>query len=288
MAFKLKSPFNNGNNKSKTPQVDKYIKINERVSKKPTITEKANYAMEGIMNMMTVPLTGQTVQERRKKYQSEEADKKERAEARKSISPVNAYIDDSDRKSIMQVGRNYIEPKSIITADGVTTSLTQDDKIQSKGIDFSDFDYSPNEKEESSNEEEKTDNSPVEMKKKQLTKTGSGKAHNMSAFNYNQEQLMANISGSEDQPTREDVEAMKALINLQDGQSPFNQNGGPGDKKQIKKGVKKKLLTTPMTAEQKIKYENAVKAYQDSTESWIQGKGPEPMVPDYTSFKKSK
>ena len=86
MAFKLKSPFNNGNNKSKTPQIDKFMKMNERVSKKPTITEKANYAMEGIMNMMTVPLTGQTVQERRKNINLKKQIKK------KELKRENLYL----------------------------------------------------------------------------------------------------------------------------------------------------------------------------------------------------
>tara|TARA_R100000664_G_scaffold18986_2_gene28090 strand:+ start:132 stop:1457 length:1326 start_codon:yes stop_codon:yes gene_type:complete len=392
MAFKLKSPFNNGNNKSKTPQADKYMKMNERVSKKPTITEKANYAMEGIMNMMTVPLTGQTVQEHRKKYQSEEADKKERAEARKSLgyskSPVNAYMDDADASKLKQVqhSSSYTGPKNMITADGVNTQLTQDDKITTVGGDdpFSGYSkdafkkkneddtpvptdaemkntfdqflfdnkeeldkleqdakdaekrkqplypsekvqkrrttsmrnpkdqlvdvdkYRKKQKEKEKREQayqatpgpsfdkkEYNDNPPFMMKKKQLTKTGAGKAHNMSALHYNQEQLMSSLSGAGDQPSQADLDAMKALLSLQNSEgmssSPMNQNGEPGDPpaKREKKmeGVEKKLLTTPMTAEQQARYDQAVKAYQDSTESWIQGKGPEPMVPDYTSFK---
>ena len=364
MAFKLKSPFNNGNNKSKTPQADKYMKMNERVSKKPTITEKANYAMEGIMNMMTVPLTGQTVQEHRKKYQSEEADKKERAEARKSLgyskSPVNAYMDDADASKLKQVqhSSSYTGPKNMITADGVNTQLTQDDKITTVGGDdpfsgyskdafkkkneddtpvptdaemkntFDQFLFDNKEEldklEQDAKDAEKRKQplypsekvqkrrttsmrnpkdqlvdidkyrkSPVKMKKKQLTKTGAGKAHNMSALHYNQEQLMSSLSGAGDQPSQADLDAMKALLSLQNSEgmssSPMNQNGEPGDPpaKREKKmeGVEKKLLTTPMTAEQQARYDQAVKAYQDSTESWIQGKGPEPMVPDYTSFK---
>jgi len=364
MAFKLKSPFNNGNNKSKTPQADKYMKMNERVSKKPTITEKANYAMEGIINMMTVPLTGQTVQEHRKKYQSEEADKKERAEARKSLgyskSPVNAYMDDADASKLKQVqhSSSYTGPKNMITADGVNTQLTQDDKITTVGGDdpfsgyskdafkkkneddtpvptdaemkntFDQFLFDNKEEldklEQDAKDAEKRKQplypsekvqkrrttsmrnpkdqlvdidkyrkSPVKMKKKQLTKTGAGKAHNMSALHYNQEQLMSSLSGAGDQPSQADLDAMKALLSLQNSEgmssSPMNQNGEPGDppaKREKKmKGVEKKLLTTPMTAEQQARYDQAVKAYQDSTESWIQGKGPEPMVPDYTSFK---
>jgi hypothetical protein len=60
------------------------------------------------------------------------------------------------------------------------------------------------------------------------------------------------------------------------GTYPTQQSGGSKDKT---------LLTTPMTDEQKKKYDAAVNAYKDSTESWIQGKGPEPTPPDYTSFK---
>ncbi len=53
----------------------------------------------------------------------------------------------------------------------------------------------------------------------------------------------------------------------------------PSDKKP------KDLRTTPMTAAQKKKYEEAVQSYKDSTASWVSGKGPEPKLPDYDSFK---
>ena len=282
MAFKLKSPFNNGNNKNKTPQIDKFMKMNERVSKKPTITEKANYAMEGIMNTMTVPLTGQTVEERRRKYQSEEADKKERAEARKSISPVNAYMDDADTRKLKQAqhSSSYTGPKNMITADGVNTQLTQDDKITTVGGDdpfsgyskdsfkkkneddtpvptdaemkntFDQFIFDnkeeldkleqdaqnrkkplyPSQKVEKRTwdnmrpgkdqliDVDKYRNSPVKMKKKQLTKTGAGKAHNISALQYNQEQLMSGLSGASDQPSQADLDAMKALLSMQNSE----------------------------------------------------------------------
>ena len=45
--------------------------------------------------------------------------------------------------------------------------------------------------------------------------------------------------------------------------------------------------TIPMTPAQKKKYDLAVEDYKDSTASWIGGKGPEPKVPDYSSFKKA-
>ncbi len=65
---------------------------------------------------------------------------------------------------------------------------------------------------------------------------------------------------------------------------PMQRNGGPGDKNKTKKD--NNLLTTPMTAKQQAMYDQAVISYKDSTNSWIQGKGPEPKIPIYTSFKK--
>jgi hypothetical protein len=45
-----------------TPEIDKFMKMNERPRKEPpTITEKANMAVKGIMNMVTIPLTGKSV-----------------------------------------------------------------------------------------------------------------------------------------------------------------------------------------------------------------------------------
>jgi len=45
-----------------TPEIDKYMKMHERPRKQPpTITEKANIAIEGIANMVTIPLTGKSV-----------------------------------------------------------------------------------------------------------------------------------------------------------------------------------------------------------------------------------
>ena len=70
------------------------------------------------------------------------------------------------------------------------------------------------------------------------------------------------------------VQAIGAL------KSAAKNNGDP-------KKEDKKLLTTPMTDEQRAKYDQAVKDYKDSTTAWIAGKGPEPKIPDYTSFKKS-
>lgn len=65
--------------------------------------------------------------------------------------------------------------------------------------------------------------------------------------------------------------------------SPGMYGKGPSQNKDPKD-----LRTTPMTDAQKKKYEEAVQSYQDSTATWISGKGPEPKVPDYDSFKLSK
>jgi hypothetical protein len=46
-----------------------------------------------------------------------------------------------------------------------------------------------------------------------------------------------------------------------------------------------KIKTTPMTEWQQSQYDKAVDSYKDSTESWIQGKGPKPQTPEYQSFK---
>jgi hypothetical protein len=54
---------------------------------------------------------------------------------------------------------------------------------------------------------------------------------------------------------------------------PMQQNGGPGDKEKI-------------TAKQQAMYDQAVISYKDSTNAWIQGKGPEPKIPIYDKFKK--
>ena len=269
-------------------------------------------------------------------------------------SPFNAYMDDADTSKLRQAqhSSSYTGPKNMITADGVNTKLTQDDKITTVGGDDPFTGYSkdsfkkkngddtpvptdaemkntfdqflfdnkeeldkleqdiqnrkkplyPSEKVEKrrttsmrnpkdqlvdvdkyrkqKEEEEKalklqddsiaknfSPKSPF-MKKKQLTKTGAGKAHNMSALQYNQEQLMSSLSGANDQPSQADLDAMKALLSMQNSEgmssspmnmksyseqrtrmmenlnqgikdlgkgmqgSPMNQNGGPGDLKQ--------------------------------------------------------
>jgi len=177
-------------------------------------------------------------------------------------SPFNAYMDDADTSKLKQVqhSSSYTGPKNMITADGVNTQLTQDDKITTVGGDDPFSGYSkdtfkkkngddtpvPTDAEmkntfdqflfDNKEELDKLDQdakdaqkrkqplypsqqvqkrtttsmrnpkdqlvdidkyrkSPVKMKKKQLTKTGAGKAHNMSALQYNQEQLMSNLSG---------------------------------------------------------------------------------------------
>jgi len=213
-------------------------------------------------------------------------------------SPFNAYMDDADTSKLKQVqhSSSYTGPKNMITADGVNTQLTQDDKITTVGGDDPFSGYSkdtfkkkngddtpvPTDAEmkntfdqflfDNKEELDKLDQdakdaqkrkqplypsqqvqkrtttsmrnpkdqlvdidkyrkSPVKMKKKQLTKTGAGKAHNMSALQYNQEQLMSNLSGAGDQPSKEDLDAMKALLSMQNNQgmqgSPMNQNGNP-------------------------------------------------------------
>ena len=212
-------------------------------------------------------------------------------------SPFNAYMDDADASKLKQAqhSSSYTGPKNMITADGVNTQLTQDDKITTVGGDDPFSGYSkdafkkkneddtpvptdaemkntfdqflfdnkeeldkleqdiqnrkkplyPSQKVEKRTwdnmrpgkdqliDVDKYRNSPVKMKKKQLTKTGAGKAHNMSALQYNQEQLMSNLSGAGDQPSQADLDAMKALLSLQNSEgmssSPMNQNGGPGD-----------------------------------------------------------
>jgi len=237
-------------------------------------------------------------------------------------SPFNAYMDDADASKLRQAqhSSSYTGPKNMITADGVNTQLTQDDKITTVGGDdpFSgyskdsfkkkngddtpvptdaemkntfdqflfdnkeeldkldqdakdaqkrkqplypsqqvqkrtttsmrnpkdqlvDVDKYRKQKEEQEKALKSQDDLIAEnfspkspfMKKKQLTKTGAGKAHNMSALHYNQEQLMSSLSGASDQPSKEDLDAMKALLSIQNSEgmssSPMNQNGGPGD-----------------------------------------------------------
>ena len=65
------------------------------------------------------------------------------------------------------------------------------------------------------------------------------------------------------------------------GESPANQ-----------KTYSDKIKTTPMSDKQKIEYDKAVKAYQDSSKAWANStddvKNPEPKVPDYQSFKLKK
>ena len=236
-------------------------------------------------------------------------------------SPFNAYMDDADASKLRQAqhSSSYTGPKNMITADGVNTQLTQDDKITTVGgddpfsgyskdsfkkknsddtpvptdaemkntfdqflfdnkeeldkldqdakdaqkrkqplypsqqvqkrtttsmrnpkdqlVDVDKYRKQAREKEKreqayqntpgpSFEPKEYNDNPPFMMKKKQLTKTGAGKAHNMSALHYNQEQLMSSLSGAGDQPSREDLDAMKALLSMQNSEgmssSPMN------------------------------------------------------------------
>lgn len=230
-------------------------------------------------------------------------------------SPFNAYMDDADASKLKQAqhSSSYTGPKNMITADGVNTQLTQDDKITTVGGDdpFSgyskdsfkkkngddtpvptdaemkntfdqflfdnkeeldkldqdakdaqkrkqplypsqqvqkrtttsmrnpkdqlvDVDKYRKQKEEQEKALKSQDDLIAEnfsskspfMKKKQLTKTGAGKAHNMSALHYNQEQLMSSLSGAGDQPSKEDLDAMKALLSMQNSEgmssSPMN------------------------------------------------------------------
>ena len=52
-------------------------------------------------------------------------------------SPFNAYMDDADTSKLKQAqhSSSYTGPKNMITADGVNTKLTQDDKITTVGGD---------------------------------------------------------------------------------------------------------------------------------------------------------
>lgn len=92
MAFKMRSPLHNGDNKSKTPQVDKFMKMNERVSKTPTVTEKANMVMKGISSLTSPPIISKHVEKYFQNDQSEEADKKERAEARTQLPAPGSMV----------------------------------------------------------------------------------------------------------------------------------------------------------------------------------------------------
>lgn len=64
------------------------------------------------------------------------------------------------------------------------------------------------------------------------------------------------------------------------GATPIYQTDPPEKQK-----YSKEINTRPMTSKQLADYDNAVTSYKDSTQTWISGKGPEPKVPDYTSFK---
>ncbi len=50
-------------------------------------------------------------------------------------SPLNAYVDNSDTTNLKQVGHSnsYTGPKNMITAGGISTQLTQDDKKTTMG-----------------------------------------------------------------------------------------------------------------------------------------------------------
>lgn len=91
MAFKMKSPLHNGDKKSKTPQVDKFMKMNERPSKELHKSiggysplhpiEKANLAIHKGLDIVTLGYAGP----RNRKLWSDTADEKERAEARTQL-----------------------------------------------------------------------------------------------------------------------------------------------------------------------------------------------------------
>ena len=91
MAFKLKSPLHNGDKKSTTPQVDKFMKMNERPSKELHKSiggysplhpiEKANLAIHKGLDIVTLGYAGP----RNRKLWSDTADEKERAKARTQL-----------------------------------------------------------------------------------------------------------------------------------------------------------------------------------------------------------
>ena len=65
----------------------------------------------------------------------------------------------------------------------------------------------------------------------------------------------------------------------------YDQSMSPGAIAQQRKKYSKEILTRPMTSEQLENYESAVTSYKDSTNAWVNNQGPEPKIPDYTSFK---
>ena len=79
---------------------------------------------------------------------------------------------------------------------------------------------------------------------------------------------------------------LKAAIEAKEAEGTAMYDGPSIDKKKETKGEDKRTL--PMTAAQKKKYEEAVQSYKDSTAEWIGGKGPQPKVPNYDSFKVDK
>jgi len=71
------------------------------------------------------------------------------------------------------------------------------------------------------------------MKKKVLAKTGTGKAHNMSAAQYRQEGLMSRLSGNDERLSTQQLTAVENLDFIND-MSPMNKK--PGYRGAMKKG----------------------------------------------------
>ena len=83
--------------------------------------------------------------------------------------------------------------------------------------------------------------------------------------------------------SEQDPKSMKFYKDFKEGYS--DKTSSKEDLNQERKNYSKEILTRPMTSEQLKNYESAVTSYKDSSNAWIKNQGPEPKIPDYTSFK---
>jgi len=88
----------------------------------------------------------------------------------KMNSPFKAYVDDEgqSRMRLASVRSQYnIDPKQIITADGITNSLNQDDKERELSNPFSGYNLEKGEIKPNKKSEEDTIKKDLKQKKKQ-------------------------------------------------------------------------------------------------------------------------
>lgn len=115
--------------------------------------------------------------------------------------------------------------------------------------------------------------------KSDSTAFDAGLKGNQGALNYIKDKYPINWNLPTD---KQDPKSMQFLKDFKKGYS--GKTSSKEDLNQERK-YSKEILTRPMTSEQLENYESAVTSYKDSTNAWVNNQGPEPKIPDYTSFK---